>query len=306
MTKRMGRTPAASAEVVRRINKLRGGARAQLKPDGAVEIRLPGIARPEIIFLEKTTRRPQSDTSINESIGPTELRFRSGDVAFRARAAEGEAREALRVYRELYLQNPSDVAGTWRLAMAAYYVGFRLTPDEDLRKDIYAEGRDAGFAGAKLDTRCAACHFWGALDLALYGNTVGIFKMFFALGDLRDHLNEVVKIDPHYGYGGAYRMLGMIEQKLPGILGGSNDRAREYFDKAIEISPDEPLNYLFLVRLQRDDLDDLTSALLTARRGVAVPTPATDRIEALEAISDLKVFLEQEAARSIARDSPKK
>ncbi|MBI3556214.1 MAG: hypothetical protein HY074_08120 [Deltaproteobacteria bacterium] len=204
-----------------------------------------------------------------ESLGPTELRFRAADVAFRARFDEIQAREALRIYRELYQQNPNDVAGTWRLAMAAYFVGFRLTSDDDKRKEIYAEGRDAGFAGAKLDEKCAACHFWGALDLALYGHAVGIFKMFFALGDLRDHLNEVIKIDPHYAYGGAYRMLGVIEQKLPGILGGSNRRAQDYFEKAIEISP----------------------------------VPAPDRIEAIEAIADLKALLEKEAARNIARDS---
>lgn len=217
--------------------------------------------------------------------------YYQGDQAFRERRDEKRAREALKHYREYFQENPKEAAVTWRVAMACYFVGFRLTKESDTRKEIFAEGRDAGLAGVKLDEKCAACHFWGALNLALYGDAVGVFKMYFALGDLREHLNQVVKLEPQYASGGAYRLLGLIEQKLPGILGGDNDRAKEYFEKALAVAPDEPLNYLFLAKLQRDDLDDAQGALATARRGLEVPPPQADHIEAVDAVVDLKIFL---------------
>ncbi|MBI3541936.1 MAG: hypothetical protein HY075_01495, partial [Deltaproteobacteria bacterium] len=195
------------------------------------------------------------------------------------------------------LKDPTEAAAAWRLAMACYFVGFRLTPERDAKAELYSEGRAAAFIAAREHDKCAACHFWGAIDLALLGQAVGALKMLFALGELRDHLKLVNELDPRYAFGGAHRMLGMIEWKLPGILGGSNDRAREHFEKALAIAPDEPLNYLFLARMQAEDLDDHEGAASTARRGLDVPTPPDERLESLEALMDLKQLLEKESQK---------
>jgi hypothetical protein len=130
---------------------------------------------------------------------------------------------------------------------------------------------------------------------------VGVLKMLFALGDLREHLNEVVKLDPRYAYGGAYRTLGLIDEKLPGILGGDNDRARDYYEKAIAVAPDEPLNFLYLARLQHEEYDDHAGAAESARRGLGVPQPTPDRIEALEAIHDLEELIVREREHAAAK-----
>ena len=58
----------------------------------------------------------------------------------------------------------------------------------------------------------------------------------------------------------------MIEQAVPGVFGGSNSRARGYFEKAIETSPDEPLNYLALAKLLEEELDEHQEAMEIARK----------------------------------------
>lgn len=243
-----------------------------------------------ISFTASAGDKIQGGTISSDIENAADPRFRAGDDAFRARADEKQAREAFRLYRGYSKSNPADAAAHWRLAMSCYYVGVRLTPDEDERKAIYEEGRDAGFDGVKLDEKCAACHFWGAINLALYGEAVGALKMLFALGDLREHLQAVVALDARYAYGGAYRILGLIDERLPGIFGGDNDRAKDYFQKAINVGPEEPLNYLFMARLLRDDFDDPKDAAVSVKRGLEVPKPGSDRIESLEALDALKTF----------------
>ena len=138
--------------------------------------------------------------------------------------------------------------------------------------------------------------------MALYGDRVGALKTLFSLGEIRAHLERVIAIDPSYASGGAYRLLGLISQKLPGILGGNSDEARRDFERAIRVAPDEPLNFLFLAKLLDDDLHDRVSAIETATKGLAVPTPAPNRLESREALRDLRALKQvmdppEEAAR---------
>jgi tetratricopeptide (TPR) repeat protein len=153
---------------------------------------------------------------------------------------------------------------------------------------LFDEGRAAAFGAAARNERCAQCHFWGAINLALYGQTVGVLKTLSSLGEVKEHLRRSLELDPAYASGGAYRLLGLIEQRLPGILGGNNDRARELFTKAVEVAPDEPLNYLFLARLERDELRHPAESIRYVRLGLSVPTPAGERLESLESLAELR------------------
>lgn len=231
-----------------------------------------------------------TSTLAKSSVEPIQIKL--GDEAFRERQSPEQARLALESYRAAYLKTPSDPEVAWRLAMACYFVGLRLTQDADTKRSLFAEGRDAGEKSISLAPHCAACHFWTAINSALYGQTVGVFKMLFSLDEIRDHLKATIDIDPSYAYGGAYRVLGLIEQKLPGILGGSNTRARDDFQKAVAVAPDEPLNYLFLARLLKDEFNAPQGAYEVARQALTLPAPTHDRLESREALADLKALIE--------------
>ena len=220
-------------------------------------------------------------------------RFATGDAAFRNRADAGNARQALVLYRESYKREP-DAASAWRVSMACYFLGFHLKSEPSQKRELFAEGRDAGVAGVGREEPCVACHFWAAVNMALYGNEVGAFKMLTTLTELRAHLHRSLELDPSFAYGGAYRLLGLIEQKLPGILGGNNRRARDYFEKAIAIAPDEPLNYMFMAKLLHDEFNDKTAAREFARRGKDLAAPALERVESIEAQTELQAIFNAE------------
>jgi len=215
-------------------------------------------------------------------------KFKLADEAFMKRADIEKSFTAHQLYQKLYEESPDDFEAGWRLAMASYFIGIRHCKDSSKKSEIYAQGRDAGLASIKLKPNCAPCHFWTAINMALYGESVGIFKMLFTLDEIQEHLKKSIVIDPTYANSGGYRLMGAIKQKLPGILGGSNREAKEYFEKAIQTSPDEPLNYLFLSTLYRENFNELKKSMELASKGVMVPEPSSDRLESIEALAELK------------------
>lgn len=210
------------------------------------------------------------------------------DDAFAMRGEPVKSEVAYKLYKEYFAANPENFETGWRFAMASYFVGNRVIKENDKKARIFSEGRDAGLAAIKLNPNCAACHFWTAINMALYGDAVGAVKMLSSVSKIEEHLNESIKLDPKYANAGAYRLLGIIKQKLPGILGGSNKKAREYFEKAIETCKDEPLNYLMLATLYRENLGEPQKALETAKEGLKLDPPSVDRLESLEAYNELK------------------
>ena len=98
--------------------------------------------------------------------------------------------------------------------MASYFVGLRLTDHDDGdngKEKIFYDAKEAALRAAAKAPQCARLHFWAAINMALYGQTVGIFKMFFTLGEVQIKSGKDDQIDPKYAYGGAYRVLGKIQ-----------------------------------------------------------------------------------------------
>jgi hypothetical protein len=217
----------------------------------------------------------------------------AGDRAYRLRRDPAQAEAALRHYRAAFARTPDDAQVAWRVGMAAYFMGIRHSPTPALKQKSWAEGRDAARRGTEIDPSCAPCHFWTAINMALYGESVGVLKMLFTLKTVRRHLRRCIDLDPGYLYCSALRVQGAIDGRLPGILGGSKQRAGRLFEQAIKGCPDEPLNYLFYAELLERGLHDREGAIQIARRGLAVPALADERIESIDCQPRLRRLLER-------------
>jgi hypothetical protein len=156
-----------------------------------------------------------------------------GDDAYKHRKDPVQAQQALDTYRARVAETGSKNAPALsRLSMACYFVGLRNTASQDDQEKLFKEGRDVGLLASELDHGCADCRFWAAINMALYGQRVGVFKMLFSLSQIQDLLKQSVALDPTYAYSGAQRLLGLIYQKIPGIIGGDNSKAQIYFEHA--------------------------------------------------------------------------
>jgi len=226
-------------------------------------------------------------------------RFIEADGAFRLRDDDGQVLRALEMYRGALSADPDDWQAGFRVAMACYHVGMRIAPTKEERKRIYAEGRDAGRRAAELAPDCADCHFWTAINMTLYGQSAGVIRMLFTLSEIRERLERSMALQPDYAFGGAQRLLAMIEDGLPFFLGGSDARAREYYEMAIAVAPDEPLNYeYYAVFLQ--ERREFSEALQVAQRGLLTPPVGPERVESVSSQRVLRELAAQLAKQAAA------
>ena len=99
----------------------------------------------------------------------------------------------------------------------------------------YGKGRAAAQKGIALDARHVEALFWDNANLATTGRTNGVMNSLFMLGDLRKGLDKILKIDPRHAY--AKKTLAEIDHAVPGIAGGSDDRAEKAYLEVLKNDP---------------------------------------------------------------------
>jgi tetratricopeptide (TPR) repeat protein len=218
-------------------------------------------------------------------------RFLLADQAYIERVDPEKALFAMERYQEIYRSDPQDWQAAWRFATACYFIGDRVVVDKGERETLFAQGRDAAESAAKMEPDCAPCHLLAGVNMALYGESVGILKMLFTLRPIRDYLKRSLELDPAFEGGAAARILGTIEQTIPFLLGGSKKRALAYFERALEIDSREPLNYFYFAKFLDRKEKDPRAALAVALRGLEEPRPSEERLESMEAWDRLKNWI---------------
>ncbi|MBZ5486563.1 hypothetical protein HW452_03395 [Halomonas aquamarina] len=89
---------------------------------------------------------------------------------------------------------------------------------------------------------------WQGIILASYARERGGLGALGIAGDARDALERAIALDPQGGNGSAYVTLGALYDNVPGrpISFGSSDKARQMFQRAVEVRPDGiDVNYYY-------------------------------------------------------------
>ena len=220
-----------------------------------------------------------------------------GRTAYRERADASRAEDAYEIFKEYSEENPDDAVAAWHYSMACYWLGIRVYSDSDQKKAIYQEGLGAANRALSLDSDCGACHLLSAINYALWAEQVGIFRTLVGLPKVKKHLARAVELDPRFAGAAAYRVQATIYDKLPRLMGGGKRKARAALEKAIEVSPEEPLNYELLAILLRDRFNELPRAVAVAQRGLTVPEPGEEYVESRDSFAFLQEFVNRYATQ---------
>jgi tetratricopeptide (TPR) repeat protein len=224
-----------------------------------------------------------------------------GRNAYRERADASRAEDAYSIFKAHSEENPNDVAAAWHYSMACYWLGIRVYTDSEQKKAIYQEGLKAANRALSMDADCGPCHLLSAINHALWAEQVGIFRTLVGLPKVKKHLARAAELDPRFAGAAAYRVQATIYDKLPRLMGGGKRKARAALEKAIEVSPEEPLNYEMLAILLRDRFNELPRAVAVAQRGLAVPEPGEEYVESRDSFVFLQEFVNRYATQVSAR-----
>jgi tetratricopeptide (TPR) repeat protein len=121
------------------------------------------------------------------------------------------------------------------LARAHYnWAEVRATTDDE-KLDAFEDGREAAKRAIDLEARNARAHFWYATNTAKWGQLTGISRSLQLLPEIRREVRIVLDLEPQFA--SAYVLAGNLAAEVPGILGGSLDRAEQTFRKGLAVDP---------------------------------------------------------------------
>lgn len=191
---------------------------------------------------------PLYSENLTNLIPPNELAAQSmkkADQAYFKRTDITQARVALELYEDVLRYEPQNVEALWKASRTCWWVAEHS--DSTIEKiNTFRIGMELAEKAIAIDPNCVEAHFWNGSNMGSFGEAKGILKSLFLVKPVRKEMNEVIRIDPKFQGGAGYRVLGIVDYKVPGFAGGSRDRAIENLNKAFSIDPNNFFTYYYL------------------------------------------------------------
>lgn len=156
---------------------------------------------------------------------------------FAERSDIQKLREAVRVLGAARDPNLRNYEVEWKFAKYSYFLG-KVERVEADAIEVFEKGRDAGRIASRVEPERPDGHFWYAANLGELARISPITVGIRSVDDLRESMNKVISLEPNYQNGSAYDALGQLEMSTRSFKGGSTEKAVEYFEKGVELSPD--------------------------------------------------------------------
>ena len=211
---------------------------------------------------------------------------------YQQRADLAKAAQAADLLDKLIAQEPDNEAAVYRLASTCYWVGKHQKDDDDQIK-WFERGINACQKFLAKHPESVPVNYMLGVNWSVYGKAKGISKSLDLVDPIKEKMNFVISKDPGYENGGAYRVLGRIYFKLPGLFGGDNDKSIANLRKAVELGPQRWLNHLYLAETLLDEDKDAEARKLLEQiiAGPAMPEYqpewAEEKAEAQKMLKDM-------------------
>ncbi len=193
--------------------------------------------------------------------------------AYQHRLDDKEARRSLELYEQLASTGSAESCpdAHVKAAKAAWWVADHSTSKKE-KMATFQKGIDFSKEAVRLNPNSAAAHFWLAGNYGSFGEVKGVLKSLALVKPIRQELNEVMRLDPAYDEGAAYRVLGVVDYKVPGFAGGNKKRAEDQLKKSLEMGPQNPFNLYYLAEYYETVGKDGEAALYLDRLDALDPT----------------------------------
>jgi tetratricopeptide (TPR) repeat protein len=200
-----------------------------------------------VVALLPTGCRHQSDPDpvVSPAVSTQDL-IAKADSLYAGREDISKVRSGLATLREARVKDYKNYDVLWRLAKYNYYLGSHTKNDAE-RDKAFSEGIEAGKAAVAAEPGRVEGHFWLGAN---YGGSAqtGTLAGLATVSDIREQMNEVIKIDPSYEGASAYMVLGQVDLEAPKLLGGNPSEALETLEKGVRLAGDNSMLRLRLAQ----------------------------------------------------------
>jgi len=175
----------------------------------------------------------------------------TADALYADRANLESARRAAELWTAGLAANPRDFTTAWKLARADYWLGGHATASD--RQMFYEAGIAAASKALALDASRPEGHFWTAANMGSLAESSGIRAGLKYRKQIKEELENVLRIDPTFQQGSADRALGRWYHKVPRLFGGSHAQAEQHLKASLQYNPGSTVTHYFLAELYQDD-----------------------------------------------------
>lgn len=121
-------------------------------------------------------------------------------------------------------------------------------------------------------------HFYLAMNLGQLARTktLGALKL---VREMETHFLESARLDPRFNHASAHRSLGLLYNEAPGwpTSIGNRENARKHLEKAVELAPRHPDNWISLMEVYRDARDWKSLAATLPKYKALIPELRQER-----------------------------
>lgn len=175
------------------------------------------------------------------------------EADYQSRSDLARAAMAVDKYRRIIKLNPDDEKASLRLLRLLIWLGAcKEDLDLDEAQEYYQQAITEGERAVKRFPGRPGPHYWLGVAYGLRANCSGPVTGLSLVDPIKDQMQRLMEIDPNYEYGGPYRVLGRLYTKLPGLLGGDNQKAEKLLRRAVKIGPGYWLNHLYLAEVLKE------------------------------------------------------
>ncbi len=166
------------------------------------------------------------------------------DRLYADRANLASAQRAAALWEVRLAREPNDFEAAWKLARACYWLGGHVPANT--QRSQFERGIDAASRAVMLNAGRPEGHFWMAANMGALAEASGLLPGLKYRGTIKEKLETVLKIDPAFQQGSADRALGRWYLKVPGLFGGSNQKAVDHLQRSLTYYPDSTASLYFL------------------------------------------------------------
>ena len=174
----------------------------------------------------------------------------SPDALYARREEPGLAAQAADAWAKRLAATPSDFEAAWKLSRARYWIG--TNGPEAGRRAALEAGMQAANAAIALQAKRPEGHFWLAANMGALAESFGLSQGLKYRKAIKASLEEVLRLDPAYESGSADRALGRWYYKVPGLFGGSDEKAEQHLRKSLTYDPQSTASWFFLAEALED------------------------------------------------------
>jgi len=146
-----------------------------------------------------------------------------------------------------YLSETNNLQAALDFSRACFDIAYVIS-DNSQRADFANQGIAAARRAIAQDAGSAAAHYYLGMNIGQLADAKHGFSGLRMVKDMEREALAARALDEHFDYGGPDRNLGLLYENAPSVISiGSRTKARQHLERALELAPDFPENYLNLI-----------------------------------------------------------